>query len=414
MQDSKSLPTILLVHYGDNWIRGSERCLLDLIANIDRSKFNIILWCNSTRVANDALSLGVKVIVTDFTCLFKDTLFSRITNYFRIVNIANYIISKYNVTLVHGNSAAPSLWLNRLCRKIDIPLVSHLHSLYTLKDRILFGLHRSTIIVGVSQYVLEGLFKDGIPDTRLKVINNGLDIRRLLSQKKINIRKELKLSQEDYLIATTGSLIDRKGIEQAISAIVNLRKIGIPVHLLILGEGPLRKKLENIIIANSASSYIHLRGESDNIVGTLRGGVNLFISTAKEEAFGLSIAEASLSSIPVIAPQFGEISNIVRDNVTGMLYPRCDETILIEKIEFLYHNSTVGRKMGICGFDHIISNFDIKPHAENFEHLYDSIISNKAELTSSPIAYISPNIVRSIGHSLIRVVKNIIRPGTTS
>lgn len=414
MQDSTSLPTILLVHYGNNWIRGSERCLLDLIANIDRSRFNIILWCNSTRVGNDASTLGIKVIITDFTCLFKDSLFSRISNYFRIVNIADYIIKRHNITLIHANSAAPGLWLNRLCRKMNIPLVSHLHSSYTLKDRIQFGLHKSTVVVGVSKYVLEDLIKDGVPENRLKVIHNGLDIKRLLSQKKFNVRRELKLRQKDYLIATTGSLINRKGIEQAISATVNIRNNGIPVHLLVLGEGPMRRTLEDIIRLNKASDYIHLQGESDNVVGTLRGGVDLFISTAKEEAFGLSIAEASLSSIPVIAPEFGEISNIIKDNITGKLYPRCDENTLIKNIEFLYKHQDIGKKMGIYGFDHIISNFNINSYTENFEYLYTELILNRSDYNSFPNAYISKNMVRSIYQSLIRVAKNIVRSGATS
>jgi len=297
---------------------------------------------------------------------------------------------------------------------MNIPLVSHLHSFYTLKDRIQFGLHKSTVVVGVSKYILEDLIKDGVPENRLKVIHNGLDIKRLLSQKKFNVRRELKLRQKDYLIATTGSLINRKGIEQAISATVNIRNNGIPVHLLVLGEGPMRKTLEDIIRLNKASDYIHLQGESDNVVGTLRGGVDLFISTAKEEAFGLSIAEASLSSIPVIAPEFGEISNIIKDNITGKLYPRCDENTLIKNIEFLYKHQDIGKKMGIYGFDHIISNFNINSYTENFEYLYTELIFNRSGYNSFPNAYISTNMVRSICQSLIRVAKNIVRSGVTS
>ena len=56
MHEKQLLPTILLTHYGNNWIRGSERCLLDLIANIDRKKFRIVLWCNSQIVGKAALN----------------------------------------------------------------------------------------------------------------------------------------------------------------------------------------------------------------------------------------------------------------------------------------------------------------------------------------------------------------------
>ncbi|OUR92744.1 hypothetical protein A9Q81_15595 [Gammaproteobacteria bacterium 42_54_T18] len=414
MHENPLLPTILLTHYGNNWIRGSERCLLDLIANIDRTRFRIVLWCNSKIVGEAGAALGIKVITTDFTCLFNNTSISRVKDYFRIANIANYIINKYDVKLVHANSAAPSLWLNRACRANKIPLISHLHSFYTLKDRIIFSLHQATMIVGVSKSVLYGLSKDGVPACRLKVIENGLDLKRLLAQKKVDIRDQLQLDKQDYLVATTGSLIHRKGIDMAISATIKIRKSGIPIHLLILGEGPIRCELENIIRKNNASSYVHLHGESDRIFGILRGGVNLYISTAKEEAFGLSIAEASLAGIPVIAPNFGEISNIIKHNISGKLYPRCDEKQLIKNMKILYQNPIKARRLGVCGFDHIISNYDITRYTNSFEKLFSDTISNNVQYCALHTRSKLSNIPPSIAFSLFRVLKNIFRSRATS
>jgi len=411
MHEKTRLPTILLTHYGNNWIRGSERCLLDLIAHIDRERFRIILWCNSEIVGKTAAAQGIKVITTDFTCLFNSSAIARFKNYLRIKNIANYLIDKYEVKLVHANSGAPSLWLNRACRIKNIPLISHLHSSYSLKDRIIYGLHQATMTVGVSKSVIDGLSEDGVPAYKLKVIENGLDLKRLLTQKKIDIRDQLKINKDDYLVATTGSLIHRKGFDLAISTIIKLRESGIPIHLLILGEGPIRGELEEMILRNNASNYVHLYGESDKIVGILRGGVDLFISTAKEEAFGLSIAEASLSGIPVIAPNFGEISNIVKHNISGKLYPKCDEKKLIQYIRYFYENPIKARKFGICGFDHIISNYDITLYIRNFENLYSDTINKSVQL-SQP--HIKSNISLSIAYSFFRVIKNIFQSGAVS
>ncbi|WP_280205794.1 hypothetical protein [Aeromonas veronii] len=49
---------VLLVHYGEDWIRGSERCLLDLLAHLDRSRFTPLLWCNSPTLAAEAAPSG--------------------------------------------------------------------------------------------------------------------------------------------------------------------------------------------------------------------------------------------------------------------------------------------------------------------------------------------------------------------
>ncbi len=414
MLDKSHLPTILLTHYGNDWIRGSERCLLDLIANIDRTRFRIILWCNSEIVGKAAVKLGIKVLTTDFTCLFNNTALSRFKDYFRIESIAKYLIDKYDVKLVHANSGAPSLWLNRICRINKIPLISHLHSSYSLKDRMVFNLHQATMTVGVSKSVLNGLSSDGVPTCKLKVIENGLDLKRLLAQKKVNVRDKLNIHQKEYLVATTGSLIHRKGIDLAISATIKLRKSGIPIHLLILGEGPARGELEKIIKDNDACCYVHLYGESSKIIGILRGGVDLYISTAKEEAFGLSIAEASLSGIPVIAPNFGEIPNIIKHNISGKLYPRSDERTLIQYTKYLYENPIKARKLGICGADHIISNYDIRKYIRHFEDLYSETISHKLENSTPNYKQTFFDIPLSVTFSLFRVIKNVFRSGAIS
>src|SRR5512132_408772 len=53
--------TVLYVHGGGHWIRGSERCLLDLIAGVDRSRFTPVLWCDGDGLAAAAADLGVPV-----------------------------------------------------------------------------------------------------------------------------------------------------------------------------------------------------------------------------------------------------------------------------------------------------------------------------------------------------------------
>lgn len=53
--------TVLFVQYGRDWIRGSERCLLDLMGNLSRERFRPVLWCNATALADAARAAGVEV-----------------------------------------------------------------------------------------------------------------------------------------------------------------------------------------------------------------------------------------------------------------------------------------------------------------------------------------------------------------
>ena len=62
--------TVLFTHYGDNWIRGSERFLLDLLSHLDSSRFRPIVWCNSEIMANEVRHLDVPLIQSEFPLLF--------------------------------------------------------------------------------------------------------------------------------------------------------------------------------------------------------------------------------------------------------------------------------------------------------------------------------------------------------
>ena len=63
-------PRVLYVHYGDNWLRGSEIVLLDLLKSAKDNHYAPVLWCNSEVLAKKATDLGVEVIIDNFVCLF--------------------------------------------------------------------------------------------------------------------------------------------------------------------------------------------------------------------------------------------------------------------------------------------------------------------------------------------------------
>ena len=53
-------PAILFAHDGEDWIRGSERCLLDLVARLDRDRFHPVVWCNAPTLSAAAAGAEVR------------------------------------------------------------------------------------------------------------------------------------------------------------------------------------------------------------------------------------------------------------------------------------------------------------------------------------------------------------------
>jgi len=369
--------TILFTHYGDEWIRGSERCLLDLLTHINRNLYNPVVWCNSDAMADEVQRLNIPVILSEFPLLFgwqRPRL--NIKAFYRLIKQGIRLVDEYNVTLIHANSGAPTQWLNLVARSRHTPLITHLHSRYPLRDRITLGLHQVTKIVGVSKPVINQLLQDGISPASTCVIPNGIDSNRLNQQKRVDLRRQLNLSENDFLLVTTASLMKRKGIDLLIDATARLIKQGIPARLAIIGEGPERQNLQQQIQRLNIQNQVHLLGEKSNVGGLLRGGVDLFVSAAREEVFGLVLAEAGLARLAVIAPAVGGIPDVVVDGKTGLLVPAENVLALTLAISHLYHKPHRRKQMGNAGYQHVIKNFTIEENTKNFENLYQQMLNN--------------------------------------
>ncbi|MCP3870943.1 MAG: glycosyltransferase family 4 protein [Gammaproteobacteria bacterium] len=370
---------ILFTHYGSEWIRGSERCLLDLLTYIDRCRYAPVVWCNSKAMAEATRELDIPVHESNFSLLFgwRSPRFD-IPAFFSLVRCGIELVDTHDVQLLHANSGAPNQWLNLVARARHIPLLAHLHSRYPLRDRMTLGLHQVAMAVGVSQPVVDQLIQDGIPLARTCVIPNGIDTERLDRQQHIDLRGMLNLRSHEFLITTTGSLIQRKGIDLIIGAVSRLIRRNIPVRLAIIGDGPERSTLQQQVQRLGLEKCVHLLGEQSNVVGLLRGNADLFVSGAREEVFGLVLAEAGLAGLPVVAPAVGGIPGVVTDGTTGLLVPPGDTAALANAMHRLYEASQLRGQMGSAGRRHVLEHFSIQRNVQQFEQLYDKLLHDPA------------------------------------
>jgi len=362
---------ILFTHYGDKQIRGSERCLIDLVKHLDRGRFLPVVWCNGEQLAHEMRELDVLVYQTDFPILFGgyDSRYD-FRGFRALVRQGEDIVRTHAIDILHANSGAPNQWLNLVARRCRLPLLSHLHSRYPLRDRFTLGLHHTSRVVGVSQPIIQQLLDDGIDPGRVKVIANGIDTEHQDRAEPVNLRPELGLCAQDFIAFTAASLIHRKGVDLLIQAVAKLRRRQLPVHLVIAGDGPEKESLQALSRQCEVEHAIHFLGSRDDVPGILRGGIDAFVSGAREEVFGLALAEANLASIAVIAPAVGGIPGVIADNLTGLLVPVDNSVSIAQAISCLYDHPELKRKLGDAGRQRVLDCFRIENYVAHFEALY--------------------------------------------
>ena len=397
------LKNILFVHYGEEWIRGSERCLLDLLQHLDKTQYRPIVWCNAAVMQAHVNDLDITVIKNDFSVIFGwQAPYFDVFHYATLINIGLKLVEKYNIDLLHANSGAPNQWLLPVARSKKIPLLCQLHSPYLFRDRLSLGLHQSSLLVGVSHAVTKTFYDDGVDQAKVEVIHNGIDTDYLNASTVFPLREELGIPNDDFLLATVGSLIHRKGVDLLLTAVKQLHDLSIPITLLIIGDGDEKKALQLQTKTLGLCQHVFFMGECNNVQQSLRSGVDLFVSAAREEAFGLVLAEAAQAKLAVIAPRVGGIPEVVVDQrsrplqsellqsellpterlpterlPTGLLIEKENISQLVDAIHYLYSHPKQCKEMGINGYNRVQKIFSITTNVSQFQALYKQLINKE-------------------------------------
>lgn len=184
-----------------------------------------------------------------------------------------------------------------------------------------FSLLKADAVICISKKDYE-LFQAIVPDTKLYVVPNGVNIEPFL-----NIRKEIVSG----LLLGIGRVVKHKRIEKIISLLPLLVQEFPDVHLIWIGSDPENYIPQLLTYAQQigVQSRVKFLGQvSDDKVQNLLSQAHLFVSGAEYEGFGISTIEAmSSGTVPVVTP-VGIHPEVVREGETGFIYSFKDQQAL--------------------------------------------------------------------------------------
>src|SRR5262249_51709956 len=122
---------------------------------------------------------------------------------------------------------------------------------------------RSARIVANSASVREFYVKCGLPPKRIIVIPAGVEEPKSAPISRAELLSQLALPGDSKLIAYLGPLTVRKRIKELIWAADQLKAVGTTAQLLVIGEGPLRRRLERYTRLNRVQDRVHFLGRRD-------------------------------------------------------------------------------------------------------------------------------------------------------
>jgi hypothetical protein len=367
---------ILYVHYGENWIRGSEVVLLDILKSAKDQGHQPVLWCNSQILASKAAALEIEVIVDNFVCLGYWTKPKwDVLQFFWLLIKAKKLLKKYKISLVHCNNGAPCQWMTPICKLTATKVLLHLHAKYLYRDRLTLLFRSADSIVGVSQSVIESFKQGEFKKQQVSVIYNGIEPKRAISEKPRDIRAELSASASDFVILYIGSLIPRKSVHQILYALNSLNNDKI--KLAIVGSGCEKENLQKLACKLGLFNHVKFFLPTDNVANVYSSNIDCLISVPLEEVFGLTLAEASIAKIPIITSNIAGINEIYSHNNNALLVSPNNTKALASSINAFISNPHLRNRLAENADAHIRANFSLQKQFLAFNDAYHSLLARE-------------------------------------
>ncbi|MEU7564485.1 glycosyltransferase [Streptomyces fradiae] len=172
------------------------------------------------------------------------------------------------------------------------PLSAGARALYLGTERL------GSATVAVSDTVARRLADWGVRPHRISVVPNGVDAARLVHDQEARraTRRRLGIPAGAYVVGGVGRLVPGKRFDALVGA---LAELPTDVRLLLVGEGPERRRLERLAAAEGVDGRVVWAGAVTRELPALLSAMDLFVSPSADEAFGLAVVEALAAGLPV-------------------------------------------------------------------------------------------------------------------
>lgn len=191
-------------------------------------------------------------------------------------------------------------------------------------------------------------------------------------------------------IATTGRLVEKKGIEYAIRAVAQQAKTHSNIEYNIIGDGELKFEFQLLIDELNVGNIIHLLGwKNEQEIREILDISHLFIAPSVTAADGNQDApinvlkEAMAMGLPVISTYHGGIPELVEDGVSGYLVPERDADALAQKLGYLLDHPEIWAEMGQAGRNFVEKHYDLHKLNDQLVKIYQQLLFTDVALSEA-------------------------------
>jgi glycosyltransferase involved in cell wall biosynthesis len=300
-------------------------------------------------------------------------------------------VQQLNPVLIHAHFGLNGALALPLARTFKLPLVVTFHgSDATTKDeyvrktsishRIYFrrreALKREArLFIAVSEFIREKLLEQGFPSDKVVVHSIGVNTEVFQADQSV---------PREPVVLFVGRLAQKKGCEYLIQAMAKVQAQMPEVELAIVGDGPLRLKLEDLA-AKSLKRYKFLGLQPPEVVKSwmnrslILAAPSVTAPTGDSEGLPTVVVEAQAMGLPVVGSIHAGIPQAVVHGETGFLAAERDWKSLAEYILRLLQHPMLWQSFSRNGQQRMRNLFDLHKQTQALEGIYEAVLQEQVQ-----------------------------------
>ena len=361
---------------------GGERGFAQIINVLPPEKYGIFLASHwSEEFYRCITNTQIQFLPCDFSKRMRPYLIKKLVE-----------IIKYNgIEIVHGQGARAEFHAriaNKLAGRssyvstIQMPVEGYDVGLFRKKSYVCFDRLSERFVdrfVVVSEVLKNRMIQaHGIRPENVVKIYNGVELDLYSSTQETaeyrhRLRSEFEIDRNAVLIGGIGRLVWQKGFEYLIRAIPTITKECPEAKFLIVGDGPLRERLEALGEMLKVKRNLIFTGFRSDIRDILLAVDRLLVPSLLE-GFPMITLEAMAMAKPIVATNIDGITEQITNGENGILVPPRDPAALATAVIRLLNEKKCAQQMGMAARKKVEQEFSVEKMVSETEKIYTALL----------------------------------------
>jgi len=224
-----------------------------------------------------------------------------------------------------------------------------------------------------SVVVRDRLVAEGIPRAKTTIVNEGVDVERIVRMPAANVHAAFYLPTHAPVIGNVAALVPHKGHHHLIDAAALVVREVPDARFVIVGDGELRESLERHVHDAHLERHVFLAGFRTDAL-ELTKGFDLFAMSSVTEGMCAALLDAMAAAKAAVATTAGALSEVMLDGETGFLVEPRDHTAMAERLVLLLKDPPLRARMGEAALKRARERFTVERMVDETAAVYERLV----------------------------------------